>query len=79
MDGTTVNHNDGSPSYPPANNNGKSASPTRGNNEEDLHRYVTDDAPRAERQAAKPGNGLIVSVSAIRILVSADAYRSCNP
>lgn len=37
MDGTTVNYN------------GKGSSPP---NEEDMHRYVTDDAPRAQKVAA---------------------------
>jgi hypothetical protein len=69
MDGTTVNATDGpSPtSYPPtANLNGKSAergaSQSSSNNEEELHRYVTDDAPRAQRLAQKPAtDALIVS------------------
>ena len=63
MDGSTVNNNDGSPSYPSASGNGKGPSPTLSNHEEDLHRYVTDDAPRAQRLQPKPenANALIVS------------------
>jgi hypothetical protein len=61
MDGTTVNNTDGTSSYPPTNN-GKGSSPIRSNGEEDLHRYVTDDAPRSQRPLPKAeGNGLIVS------------------
>ncbi|WVQ93925.1 hypothetical protein IAU59_001003 [Kwoniella sp. CBS 9459] len=50
MDGTTVNNN--------GNGNGKSAV----TNEEDLHRYVTDDQPRQPRMAAanKAPDALIV-------------------
>jgi hypothetical protein len=53
LDGTTV-HGHG-------NGNGKA----RSNDEEDLHRYVTDDHPRAQTMSGsgKPrGDGLIVSV-----------------
>ena len=70
MDGSTVHAGDGpSPvTYPPTGTaNGKSAlrgdSENSGsNNDEELHRYVTDDAPRAKRQAVKPApDALIVS------------------
>ena len=73
MDGSTVHAGDGpSPvTYPPTGTaNGKSAlrgdSENSGsNNDEELHRYVTDDAPRAKRQAVKPApDALIVSDSA---------------
>lgn len=72
MDGSTVHANDGaSPvSYPPPPNaNGKAAiredsqNGSSSNNDEELHRYVTDDAPRAKRVAQKPApDALIVSV-----------------
>lgn len=60
MDGTVVNAND-APTYPPnGTSSGKRASPEGSNNEDDLNRFVTDDAPRTNRipQADK---GLIVS------------------
>ena len=73
MDGTTVNGNGKAPAlppiggapgggYPPA---GKGANP-HGQDLEDLHRYVTDDAPNyisnRPSGAGKPNNaGLIVS------------------
>lgn len=48
MDDTIVGQND--TTYPPSGQipNGKSAQPSP-NNEDDLHRYVTDDAPRQNR------------------------------
>lgn len=61
MDDTIVGQND--TTYPPSGQipNGKSAQPSP-NNEDDLHRYVTDDAPRQNR-VERQKDALIVSIT----------------
>lgn len=65
MDGTIVNSTDNT--YPPSGNgvgagSGKRSLPDQGsNNEEELNRFVTDDAPRAARIPAAD-KGLIVCI-----------------
>jgi hypothetical protein len=76
MDGTTVGPNDTNTSYPPTGLNGSSGNgkagpidPNSAANDDELHRFVTDDAPRQNRIDKARSDGLIVRSDTFELII----------